>query len=258
MFHLLGWIIVLLLIFIAVMLIYRLIGSNKIGSPRLSNVIEKNTGKLAILAQELVKGNFRRISKNLIPNDNIYKLLNGVFEILCEQFSPASVYEQETERIIAFGENELEVAINNAQKQGDENVIAYCQELRRALETLKVAAENKSIGISELGVKINSIIEDARKIATWRESGEGRGEERAETKKNFYEILGVTPDVSDDEIRSAYRTLISQYHPDKFANAPKEFQELANKLALEITEAYGVLSNSKKRKEYDEILKSAR
>lgn len=63
--------------------------------------------------------------------------------------------------------------------------------------------------------------------------------------KNYYAILGVTPDSSDAEIKSAYRTLARRYHPDVNPSGTKRFKD--------ITEAYDVLSNSQKRHQYDMI-----
>lgn len=53
-----------------------------------------------------------------------------------------------------------------------------------------------------------------------------------------YTILGVTRDAAPEEIRSAYRQLANQYHPDKVAHLGKEFQELAEKRFKEIQQAY--------------------
>ena len=66
---------------------------------------------------------------------------------------------------------------------------------------------------------------------------------------NYYEILGVSQTASDQEVKKAYRDLIQKYHPDKNQNDPKalEFTELLN-------EAYSVLSNPLKRKEYDNLI----
>ena len=53
-----------------------------------------------------------------------------------------------------------------------------------------------------------------------------------------YEILNLPPDADQEAIKSAYRKLASQYHPDKVSHLGKEFQELAERRFKEIQEAY--------------------
>jgi len=65
-------------------------------------------------------------------------------------------------------------------------------------------------------------------------------------KKNYYDILGVSKTASADEIKSAYRKLVKQYHPDLHPND----KEAAEKFK-EVNEAHETLSDEQKRKEYD-------
>lgn len=64
--------------------------------------------------------------------------------------------------------------------------------------------------------------------------------------KDYYKILGVSKDASPEEIKKAFRKLALKYHPDK-NKGNKEAEERFK----EINEAYAVLSDPKKRKEYD-------
>ncbi|NWF91394.1 MAG: DnaJ domain-containing protein [Syntrophaceae bacterium] len=66
------------------------------------------------------------------------------------------------------------------------------------------------------------------------------------TTKDYYSILGVNKNASDEEIKRAYRKLAMKYHPDRNPNR-KEAEERFK----EINEAYAVLSDSEKRKQYD-------
>ena len=65
-------------------------------------------------------------------------------------------------------------------------------------------------------------------------------------KRDLYEVLGVSKDASDADIKRAYRKLCKQYHPDsnKEAGAEEKFKEIA--------EAYEILSDSQKRAAYDQ------
>jgi curved DNA-binding protein len=68
-------------------------------------------------------------------------------------------------------------------------------------------------------------------------------------KKDYYAILGVPKNATDEDIKKAYRKLAMQYHPDK--NPGKE--KWANEKFKEINEAYGVLGNPDKRKQFDQF-----
>lgn len=63
--------------------------------------------------------------------------------------------------------------------------------------------------------------------------------------KNYYSILGVTPDSDFAEIKSAYRTLARKFHPDINPQGAKMFKD--------VSEAYETLSDAKKRLQYDTI-----
>ena len=68
------------------------------------------------------------------------------------------------------------------------------------------------------------------------------------SKRDFYEILGISKSASDDEIKKAYRKLAIKYHPDKNPDdkaAEDKFKEAA--------EAYEILSNPEKRQRYNQF-----
>ena len=66
-------------------------------------------------------------------------------------------------------------------------------------------------------------------------------------QKDYYEILGVTKEATPDEIRKAYKKLAIKWHPDKHVDDKKEAEEKFK----EIAEAYSVLSDPDKKREYD-------
>lgn len=64
--------------------------------------------------------------------------------------------------------------------------------------------------------------------------------------KDYYRIMGLTPNASEEEIKRAYRKLAMEYHPDRNRDHPKNVEKLK-----EINEAYHVLGNSERKTAYD-------
>lgn len=65
------------------------------------------------------------------------------------------------------------------------------------------------------------------------------------SKRDYYELLGVSKSATADEIKRAYRKLAMQHHPDRHGGDDTEFKE--------ISEAYAVLSDAGKRQQYDQF-----
>ena len=72
----------------------------------------------------------------------------------------------------------------------------------------------------------------------------------ATTRRDYYEVLGVKRDCSQAEVKSAYRKLAKEYHPDANPDNPAAAERFK-----EIGEAYSVLSDADKRKKYDQMRK---
>jgi DnaJ like chaperone protein len=66
-------------------------------------------------------------------------------------------------------------------------------------------------------------------------------------KDNFhnYQILEITPDASDDEVKKAYRKMAVKYHPDKVAHLGPDIQKSANEKFQELNAAYNGIKNER-------------
>ena len=67
-------------------------------------------------------------------------------------------------------------------------------------------------------------------------------------KKNYYDTLGIAKSASEAEIKKAYKKLAMQYHPDRNTGDKK-----AEEKFKEVNEAYQVLSDKEKKKNYDQF-----
>lgn len=69
----------------------------------------------------------------------------------------------------------------------------------------------------------------------------------------LYDVLGIRPNATEQEIKKAFRKSALVWHPDKWADKSKEDQLNAETKMKELTEAYGILSNPEKREQYDQF-----
>ncbi|VDO32302.1 unnamed protein product [Onchocerca flexuosa] len=81
-----------------------------------------------------------------------------------------------------------------------------------------------------------------------QEDGRSNSKQRKTKGPSLYEILGITKDASDDDIKRAYRKLALKYHPDKNLDDDPEKTERFK----EVNHAHAVLSIPTRRKMYDE------
>ena len=72
-------------------------------------------------------------------------------------------------------------------------------------------------------------------------------------ESNYYDVLGISQDATQEQIKRAYREKILKWHPDKNPGRDKE----AEKMAKLLNEAYEMLGNPQKRQEYDNMRRYA-
>ncbi len=72
-------------------------------------------------------------------------------------------------------------------------------------------------------------------------------------KRDYYEVLGVAKNASEEEIKKAYRKLAIKYHPDRQQDKSEAEKKEAEEKFKEAAEAYSVLSDANKRSRYDQF-----
>lgn len=90
---------------------------------------------------------------------------------------------------------------------------------------------------------VNNFLSDNKKTKNEQDTNKPRGQDIDHEfskmhSKNWYVTLGTSPSASVDEIRKAYKSQMSKYHPDKVATLGTELKELAEKKTKEINIAY--------------------
>ena len=70
-----------------------------------------------------------------------------------------------------------------------------------------------------------------------------------EDKRDYYEVLGINKNATDDEVKKAYKKLAKKWHPDLNPDNKKEAEDKMK----EINEAYDIHKDPKKRAQYDQF-----
>jgi predicted double-glycine peptidase len=150
---------------------------------------------------------------------------------------------------------ELNRAIDNANEHGCKEAIEYIADSQAALEAINPQM-NPDDSIAETISTIRAIRANAKLIS---EAGSFDGYETVTNNKpnpnsparTFYDVLGISREATDDEIKSAYRILAQIYHPDKYATLNEAKRRQMEEEFKMINEAYSTLSNPRKKADYD-------
>ncbi|KAF2071780.1 hypothetical protein CYY_006908 [Polysphondylium violaceum] len=198
--------------------------------------------RLRLVENKKKEGNEAFSSKN-------YPLANQLFTEALEVDPKFDVLNSQlySNRAATFVQmNKLSEAIQDCSKalELDPNYVkAY---IRRAQCYLKTERFEDAVRDFEKAQTLDSENEDLA-----RQLKEAKVALKKSLKKDYYKILGVSKEANDNEIKKAYRKLALQYHPDKNSTLPEEEKAHAEKMFKDIGEAYGVLSDEKKKRMYD-------
>jgi DnaJ family protein C protein 7 len=119
--------------------------------------------------------------------------------------------------------------------------------LRRAKSYMDLEMYDEAVRDYELANKMDRGNQEVRQLLQ-----QAKLEVKKAKRKDYYKILGVSKGANDDEIKKAYRKRALVHHPDRHSSASEEEKKDAEKKFKEIGEAYGVLSDPKKRARYDQ------
>jgi len=196
------------------------------------------------------------LGRSVNPIDILKTAAWSVGDEALKHADPRKRVKKDFEKEIESALSALELAAENAANHNSEQATAYVKECIEDLQGISASIGEGSIVTARK--RIQQIKLDAEEIAS-AESFEDSHEESQSTnesrKKNYYEILGVSIDATQKEIKKAHRKLVKEYHPDGYEHLAEDMRNEAEKRFKEISEAYSTLSDSKKRMKYDRILK---
>ncbi|XP_014476717.1 PREDICTED: dnaJ homolog subfamily C member 7 [Dinoponera quadriceps] len=117
--------------------------------------------------------------------------------------------------------------------------------LRRAASYMELKEYEDAVRDLEQACKMDKSRENKRLLA------EAKLALKKSKRKDYYKILGIDKNASTDDIKKAYRKRAMVHHPDRHVNATEGEKKEQEKKFKEVGEAYGILSDPKKRSRYD-------
>ncbi|XP_020722908.2 dnaJ homolog subfamily C member 7 isoform X1 [Bombus affinis] len=117
--------------------------------------------------------------------------------------------------------------------------------LRRAASYMELKEYEKAVRDLEKAYKMDKSSDNKRLLM------EAKLALKKSKRKDYYKILGIDKNASTDDIKKAYRKRAMVHHPDRHPNATEGEKKEQEKKFKEVGEAYGILSDPKKRSRYD-------
>eukprot|EP00484_Ammonia_sp_Unknown_P002438 CAMPEP_0197075074 /NCGR_PEP_ID=MMETSP1384-20130603/211426_1 /TAXON_ID=29189 /ORGANISM="Ammonia sp." /LENGTH=589 /DNA_ID=CAMNT_0042513917 /DNA_START=88 /DNA_END=1857 /DNA_ORIENTATION=+ len=105
---------------------------------------------------------------------------------------------------------------------------------------------DEAVGDAERALQLDPSSNDLK-----QQLREAKVELKKSKRKNYYKILGVEKDATEQEIKKGFRKMAMKWHPDKFASASEKERSAAEEKFKEIGEAYEVLKDPKLKQRYD-------
>jgi hypothetical protein len=156
--------------------------------------------------------------------------------------------------LLSETEDIIQQAISQAKQDQDSEWLGQLLSLQRQLHDCSQGFQNGNIPHADA---FSQAIQMKRQAESLRRPSVREGVPRQTGEKNYYQVLGVDPKASAEDIKKAYRAKMQVLHPDKTAgwatkDVPKEVKDFLTDTARQLNLAYEVLSNPLKRREYDQ------
>lgn len=191
----------------------------------------------------------------------------GAFSMLAKiSLADGSVTQAERQRVQAFIDSDLKLDQQSrlaamriyetalvSQGTFDQFAIQFYENFKHEQEFLDLLIDifyQVAVADGSLSAAEETLIRRAGNIFHFSEArmeSIRKRSSKSPSSDKSYAVLGVSPQATDDEVKKAYRHLVSEYHPDKIAakGLPEEFITFANEKFREIQEAYEAIKSSR-------------
>ena len=155
---------------------------------------------------------------------------------------------KEINRLINETEDLIKVSLSKAVSEKNPLWLASLKIISLEFKNAVQKYKSEEISLYQAKKVFEKFDEEVKTLSTPPSFGEGKKVHR----QTYYEILGVSHNATQEEIKNSYRKLMQAFHVDKFTNSPDWTKEKLREMDEKINEAYKTLSDPKQRKKYDE------